>query len=362
MNIAKIMLLCAVLVFAQHNALRGFAYNPYETLGAAPTIADILQKPSDIHGHEFVYVSPKYGSGYSAFDLAGGSALLGFDQSFLGFNQSLILGYAKSFYGLLLKISPYRLCNRSYDDVYKCSSNQNFGLNFSMPLGSSIFYAYTGKTIQSDYGNDNDDILNYKYESSAKEAYIGITGGNALVWDFRLGFDRYKTSHSGYGYGYNFIPYEFDFSNYETNTEFLFNFGYKILQSDRLRFIIGSNNGFLCQYYSNSYNDASEYHLQAVISPNFLGEAALTKHLLAFVGASYNIYSYILLSKNDDTEDDAKIETFSIQSYMPGTYAGLRYEYKNWAIETRLQNDVFGEIFSGRTPFIRLGVFFFFQQ
>jgi len=349
MNIVKIMLLCAVLCFAQQ--LRGFAYNPYGTLGAPPTISDILQKPSDIYLHKFVYVSPADGSGYSAFDLAGGSALLGFDNS-------LMLGYAKSFYGLLLRVSPYKYCDRNDNDSYECSSNQDIGLSFSMPLGNSILYAYTGKFISSDYSDEDDeDIISSKYETSVKKAYIGIKGGNTLVWDLRLGVERYKTSYYGYGFS-GFTPYEFKFSNYLTNTEFLFNFGYKIVQNDRLKFIIGSNNALSCDYSSYSYADNSQYNLLATISPNFLGEIALTEHLLAFVGASYDISYLMLLSQNDSTQ----IEGFAINNYEPGAYAGLRYEYKNWAIETLLASDAFGELLDRKNPFISLGFFFFFQQ
>jgi len=337
MKIVKIILLCAALVFAEQS-LRGFAYNPYGTLGAAPTIADILQKPSDIYEHKFVYVSPEFGSGYSAFDLAGGSALLGFDQS-------LMLGYAKSFYGLFLSVSPQKLCKLKYEDNYECSSNQNIDMNFSVPIGSSILYAYTGKTTTSGYDGDDDDIL--KQESSVKKAYIGITGGNRLIWDLKFSFDSYKTSSYRYMYGEDFLDITNDTSD-TTDMKFLFSFGYKVLQSDKLKFIVGLNNEF-------SYSDFDNYYLQAIISPNFLGEMALTKHLIAFVGASYSISSYVLYNGYDE------IETFSIDNYEPGAYAGLRYEYNNWAVETRLQSDTFGELFNGNNPFIALGVFFFFR-
>jgi len=340
MNIVKIILLCAVLVFAEQS-LRGFAYNPYGTLGAAPTIADILQKPSDVYWHKFVYVSPESGSGYSAFDLAGGSALLGFDQS-------LMLGYAKSFYGLSLSIFPHKLCNRVSDDKYECSSNQNIGMNFSVPLGSSILYAYTGKITTSGYDGDDDDIL--KQESFVKKAYIGITGGDRLVWDLKFSYDLYKTSSYRYMYNDKFLGIANDTSD-TTDMKFLLNLGYKILQSDKLKFIVGLNNEF-------SYSDFDNYYLQAIISPNFLGEMALTKHLLTFVGASYSISSYV---RGATVEGDTNIDVFYLYKYEPGAYAGLRYEYENLAVETRLQSDTFEELLSGNNPFIALGVFFFFR-
>jgi len=357
MNIAKIMLFCVALAFAE-NSLRGFAYNLYETPGAAPTIADILQKPSDIYGHNFIYVSPASGSGYSAFDLVGGSALLGFDQS-------LMLGYAKNFYGLLLRISPHQFCYRKNEDNYECLSNENknyIGLNFSVPLGNSILYAYTSRTTTDKYNDDNDeDIIIYKDESSFKELYVGITGGNMLIWDFKFGFDRRKTSFSGYGYEkYDFIPYEFNDAYYLTDAKLIFNFGYKIMQNDRLKFIVGSNNGLYCKYSSYSYYDFGMYNLQAIISPNFLGEAVLTEHLLIFAGARYSVFSEMFLF-TEGYYHNKEIETFGIANFGSEAYLGLRYERKNWAVETRLQSDAFGEILSGNNPFASLGVFFFFQ-
>ncbi|MDR0517093.1 MAG: hypothetical protein LBH25_08630 [Fibromonadaceae bacterium] len=47
----------------------------------------------------------------------------------------------------------------------------------------------------------------------------------------------------------------------------------------------------------------------------------------------------------------------AIRNSASGTYAGLRYERENWALETRLQGDVFGEILDGKNPFISLGAF-----
>ncbi|MDR2595340.1 MAG: hypothetical protein LBC87_11280 [Fibromonadaceae bacterium] len=351
MNIAKIIFLCAVFVCAQQQTLRGFAYNPFGTLGATPTIVDILQKPSDIYGHKFVYASLESISAYSVFDLAGGSA-------FLSFDKSLTLGYAKNFYGLLLRISPHSLCNLEYEANYECLYDQNISMNFSVPLGSSVIYAHTGKTNKSDIHEEDyvNSSARYKQELSAREAYIGITGGNSFIWDLRFNFDRYKRSYSGYEYTESSI-YELDGTECQTDIKFLFNFGYKILQSDRFKFIVGLNNQYSRQHYyypDYDYVYDAKYYLTFTTSPNFLGEVTLTKHLLAFVGAIYNISSYAFFNGWDE------VEFFGVDNYK-GSYVGLRYEYENLAIETRLQGDPFEELLSRNNPFIQLGVFFFFQ-
>ncbi|MDR0516126.1 MAG: hypothetical protein LBH25_03690 [Fibromonadaceae bacterium] len=350
MDIAKLLsccLFCAVLAFAQQpseekpfDKLRGFAYNPYGTLGAAPTIADILQKPSDIYGHKFVYVNPASNSGYSAFDLAGGSALLGYDRS-------LILGFAKSFYGLSLSIYPDWICFNN--DGHKCTDYYDIGdigLNFSVPLGSSILYAHAGKTTASSertgwlaiYKENNEDSIYFRREhhESIIRARLGITGGNALVWNLGLSFYYYDVAVS-------YLLKWYD-------AKFLFDFGYKILQSDRVKFIIGLNDELIWQQQL-SYEGPNIDYLYVDIFPNFLGEVVLTKHLLAFVGTRYGINFGMELPNGN------RYSEMAIRNSGSGAYAGLRYERENWALETRLQGDVFGEVLDGKNPFISLGAF-----
>jgi hypothetical protein len=366
MNIAKLLFccfFCAALVFAQQpsehpfNTLRGFAYNPYGTLGAAPSIADILRMPSDIYGHKFVYVSPVSNLGYSAFDLAGGSALL-------GFNQSLILGYAKSFYGLSFEISPDKSCVKIYDD-YECRGNaDHIGLNFSVPLGNSTLYAHTGRTTAEN--NRIEDNSDFTSKNSTKEMSIGITGGNIMIWDFRLGLDRIgvRAKRIYYDYEESGIV-ESDLIMTEPN--FQFKFGYKILQSDRVKFIVGLSNWCLWRYMKNEVNysyfytteeesySSNTHYMYIRVSPNFLGEVVLTKHLLAFAGARH-IISYDM-SLYEDYSSNTEIRSLSIRSFGSDAYVGLRYGHKNWAVETRLQSDAFGEVLSGNNPFISLGGF-----
>jgi hypothetical protein len=343
-------LFCAVLAFAQQPSeeksfgkLRGFAYNPYGTLGAAPTIADILQKPSDIYGYKFVYIDPVYNSAYSAFDLAGGSALLGFDHS-------LTLGFAKSFYGLSLNIYPDLTCLNN--DGHECTGKYNIGLNFSMPLGNSILYVHAGRVkINNTQEWECDDCLYpfYRYKASEKNAYLGITGGNVLAWDLMLSFYYSYVDAFFNGGASSFKEY---------NTEFLFNFGYKILQSDRVKFIVGLNNEFFWQQQSSIEGDYAYSHFNADklyinISPNFLGEVILTKHLIAFVGAKYHIHFQTEFPK----DSYFGMDYFSIENSGSGAYTGLRYECENWAVETRLWGDAFEAIFNRHNPFINL-VFF----
>jgi hypothetical protein len=366
-------LLLTAFVFAEEthfNTLRGFAYNSYGTLGASPTIADILQKPNEIYGHKFIYVSPASSQGYSAFDLAGGSALLGFDQD-------IILGYAKSFYGLSILFSPSKSCkNKGYDgdNDFECSvlGRDYMSANFSVPLGNLIFYANINRIAINNIFDDDASFNSSSNSLGNKGAHVGLTGGNTLFWDLKLRFDHfYGTTTTTSYFNSEEMPHVivFEDSLDRIGMALLFDIGYKVLQNDNVKFLIGLNNRLFWNsekeiyslYYpeekfSAAFSDSS--HLLAIyISPNFFGEIALSKHLFVFVGAEYSFSFDMLLRKDDDYSSNIRLANFSIINYGSGAHAGLRYERKSWAVETRLQSDFFGEIFNKNSPFISLGGF-----
>jgi len=336
-------LFCAISAFAQFDNLRGPAYNPYGTLGAAPTIADLIAKPSDIYGHKFIYIAPIDYTGYSAFDLAGGSA-------FLGFGNSLILGYAKNSWGLSLDWAPHKLWasnNERYAfDEYEVREGDNIGLNVSFAFKNFMVYGGTSWLTRKSY-------LSIYSESSTRYFVLGVTGGNKLIWDIALDFNRFE----------GITEYESDNLYMKSNDtistiKMQFSFGYKALQNDRARLIIGLNNSFYWQFYEYFsdlytddwyYRDSRSYNLRLNISPNIFGEVVLAKHLLAFMGACYNIYLY----------DFDGYGLYIQSNNILGAYFGLRYEREGWAVETRLRN-VFEEGYDGKNPFINLGGFIYF--
>jgi hypothetical protein len=59
----------------------------------------------------------------------------------------------------------------------------------------------------------------------------------------------------------------------------------------------------------------------------------------------------------EDYYYNMEVMDFGVANSGSGAYLGLRYERKNWAVETRLQNDTFGYILHGNNPFIGLGGF-----
>jgi len=356
MNLKKLLfcaLFCATSALAQFDNLRGPAYNPYGTLGAAPTIADLIAKPSDIYGHKFIYVAPIDYTGYSAFDLAGGS-------TFLGFGNSLILGYAKNSWGLALDLTLNKWWFSSGErysfDVQETLDGDNIGLNVSFAFKDFTVYGSTRWLTHRNAENYGDNTMS---RGSAKNVRLGVVGGNKLIWDIALDFARREIDTYGLIYETNDILGAVN--NDILNTiRMKFNLGYKALQNDKARLIVGLNNTFTWNlieqdFYYYSFNDDFEleaeqdfYELRLNISPNILGEVAFTKHLFAFIGACYDIY---LLDLNGYVQ--------SVQNGYAYSYIGLRYEREGWAVETRLRN-VFEEGYDEKNPFINLGGFIYF--
>ncbi|MDR0518382.1 MAG: hypothetical protein LBH25_15220 [Fibromonadaceae bacterium] len=101
----------------------------------------------------------------------------------------------------------------------------------------------------------------------------------------------------------------------------------------------------------------------------------MSKHLLAFVCARHGVNFKVEFRhvtnfvkgeyiEKDGTYDSRherspsmEMDFFSVENSGSEVYVGLRYERENWTIETRLQGDMFGEVLSGKNPFISLGGF-----
>ena len=358
MNLNKLLfsaLFCATSALAQFDNLMGPAYNPYGTLGAAPTIADLIAKPSDIYGHKFIYIAPIDYAGYSAFDLAGGS-------TFLGFDHSLTLGYAKSSWGLALNLALDKLWY-SYDERYyvfedrEVFAGDNIGLNVSLDFKRFIIYAHANWLTNEGYRGITEK------ESSTKNISLGVAGGSKLVWDVALNFTRTGTMEEFKRQVSDDVVYIYPVFDTLTSIGTQFNLGYKALQNDKAKFIVGLNNNFKWHFkeresmrlllWRGEVEKDSDYALSLYICPNILGEVILTKHLLAFAGAEHTISfldgkgyweKYELRIRNLETTD---------------SYFGLRYKGESWALEARLQKNVW-QALDGKDPFINLGGFIYF--
>jgi len=334
--------------------LRGHAYNPYSTQGAASTVEDLITLPGDIYGKKFFYVSPTEYLGYTAFDLFGGSTLLGLDNSSIGSPAALILGYATPVFGFALNYSVSKVWNSNSDtDVSTRTTypGDNIGLYFSMPLGFANLYANAGwltydQSTSADYdGNETQE------DYSTIDASVGLTGDiGSLSYDAFFGFVRT---------GGTFINDDGDKAVDENTSLALalgFNLGYTALQSSTARIIVGLNNAVGIAF-SDDVNNIQEGDnvIGLIISPNILGEVILFDNWLAFAGANHSL---IFAAGDKDGDDDTSLSQLR-HTPRTETIVGLRYQKTNWALESQVSANPF-EALNGENIFASFGGFIYF--
>jgi hypothetical protein len=340
---------------AAFDVLRGHAYNPFSTEGAASNIFDIVEHPSEIHGQKFLYVSPN-SLGYVAFDLGKGSALLGLNNSDgLG---ALILGYATPAFGVALDYSIGKLWTTSEEgqideSMRTTSPGDNIGLHFSLPSG---IYARLGwRTYAESYareasggGNSYEESLDYS-TLSARAGMLGNAG--SLSYNFYA--DVMRTGGSANVDGDKAVEED-------THSEITlgFNIGYAALQTQTARLIVGSNNSVGLELYDKVDKILESGSIIRVqIQPNILGEVILAKSCLAFIGARQSIDLTAGEMESLRDKDNSRLE---IRQEPTSTFfAGMRYQNEIFALEAMVSSNPFAA-FGGNNILGQLGGFIYF--
>jgi hypothetical protein len=336
--------------------LRGHAYNPYSTQGAASTVQDLITLPSDIYGQKFFYVSPTDFLGYTAFGLGSGSALLGLDNSPIGGPAALILGYATPDFGLALNYSVSKIWESDSDadaSTRTTYPGDNIGLYFSIPLGGATLYANASwltyaRSYSADYnGNKN------KEDFSTIEAIAGLNGkSGSLNYDGYLDIMRTGGTRTNND-GDKFVD-EYTYSGFALGIDL----GYSVLQSSTARVILGLNNLIGMVFMDKTDDIEGDNVIAAVISPNILAEVSLFDNWLAFAGA---MHSLNLISGDLDRNSDTSL--FGIQQDRTNAFTGIRYQKTNWAFEAQVSANVFNNPFggfNGSNIFVGFGGFIYF--
>jgi len=322
------------------DSVRGHAYNPYSTVGAASNVRDLVTTPSDINGQKFVYVSPTDRLGYTAFPLGdNGSALLGLDNSPSGNLAALILGYANSAFGVALNYSVSKVWwdSSSVSSRYTWPGD-NIGLYLAIPLSFATFY------INANWLTYGLSSVNRTVSNETKRDYSEIQGNAGLTGSSgSLSYDGYlnviRTGGSVILPNDDKLVDEYSYLGSALN----FNIGYAALQNSAARVIVGFNNYFSIRIYDKIDNVRSDNIMSFVISPNILGEVSLSDSWLAFAGATHAIN--LIAGNNDKNSKTSRLEIAHRDE--TGAFVGLRYQKPNWAIETQISADVFNNPFSG---------------
>jgi hypothetical protein len=349
------------------DSVRGHAYNPYEIVGAALTVADLVKTPSDIYQQRFIYISPSDFLGYTAFNLGGSYGMIGLDKSSTDYGDlaALIFGYANSGFGMAFNISIGKMMSSNSDtdtDVRATFPGDDLGFYLSIPIGSSTtLYAnidwLTYRRSTNETRNNRSESNNYTTISAS----AGVTGSAGLFnYDAFLELMRTggtKTDNDGEKYVDE---------DTESGISLNFNFSITALQSETARAIIGFNNGLGVEIFdaiSGEPPTPSDNIVLSVISPNILGEVALFENLLAFAGARHNlIFVFGDGDRRDATSLVALVQSGNLEAEeFSGTqaFAGLRYQRNNWALEAIVSTHPF-EIMNGENIFAKFGGFAYF--
>jgi hypothetical protein len=326
------------------DSVRGLAYNPYSTVGAASTVRDLVLIPSDINGQKFVYISPIDLSGYTAFPLGSGSAMLGLDNSPLGSPAALVLGYANSLFGFALDYSVAKTWESSSVGNTDASNRttypgDNIGLYFSVPLGSATLYANaTWLTYSTSNSFDNNGTKGSS-DFSEMQANVGLIGtSGSLNYDGYLNVIRTggtQTNNNG--------DKAIDRYSY-LGSALNFNIGYAALQSSTARVIIGSNNRLVIVFYDEIKGGAKSDNIMGfVISPNILTEVSLFDNWLAFAGATHALN--LTAGDGDRNKNTSRLTVEHTNG--TGAFAGIRYQKTDWAVEAQISSNVFRNPFGG---------------
>jgi len=335
--------------------VRGDAYNPYRTVGAGPTVLDLVRRPSEMYGQKFLFVSPTNNRGYTAFPAGSNTAVVGLDNQYRGGTlPALVLGYATSSFGIALDYSISKSWTSDEDnDRTTTNAGDNIGLNFSLPIGSSTFYVNAGwltyaNSGTNDYTPNNGNSVETSWDFSELQAKVGLLNNSGS-----FNYDAYLNVVRSGG-----NPSDSTVDQYtHLGTALHFNLGYKALQNSNMRIIVGANNHFSMIFLDKIKKPApalkSDNVMGFVIAPNILGEVSLTDNWLGFAGATHSIDIVA-----GDGDRNTKSSNFAIRQ-TNGTYAhiGVRYQKPTWALEALVRDSNSG---SGNVVFSSFGGFLYF--
>jgi len=371
------------------DAVRGHGYNRYGTTGAPSSVTDLVLTPSDIYGKRFFYVSPSDELGYAAFNLFGGSGLLGLSSDP---SDNLTLGFATPGFGIALKYTIRKTWREESVDypgqpgpngstipggtqitnTRTTYEGDNLGLFFSLPLGSSTAYAnltwYTygnsgitevegAPVVPGQPDNTNGFV---KVDYSDINANLGMFGAlGALNYDASLNIERHGGTLTSDRADFSSMGDKAVTEDSYLATRLNVNVSYAALKNEMSRIYVGSNNQFGIEFRDEVDPDGNGYAGDNVIrlslTPNILGEVILADHWSTFAGAKHEIHFAF-----GDADRSEKTSRTSINQSATEAYLGIRYSKTNWAIETQFVNDDPFAAFGGRNILLQFGGFIYF--
>jgi hypothetical protein len=355
------------------DGVRGSAFNSVGNEAAPSTIDDYLARPSNFGGVQMLYIEPAGQRGLVSF---------GTDRTFFAqFDNSedlgrLTLGMAnKGGWGLEIGLALGQW-HRSDDAGSSGLTNagDDWRARFSTPMDGytlafgAEWYTYADETSSDpDKGSKTDASYN---DFSLNGNLTNAPSAGAYTWTLGLDVGHIghsttvgsKTTDDGALASTVIAPY--------------FNIGAQVLGNEKAHVFIGANNCLpvrIADGYDSTKtgaeSEASLFELGLRVSPNILGEVAVTDNFIVFGEAAYNwlVFGFGSGSTGEKTASSstkADYTVFESHSYTAMASAGLRYQKDNrYAIEFELGDKVFTDtkaIFNGEGTFVTFGGFLYF--
>ncbi len=344
---------------ANFDVLRTRAYNTVGNQAAAATIADNLRKPHEMHGSKLVYLEPSLEYAAIAFGESN-TYFLSFRNT-TGNHGFLTAGFATAAFGVeiygavsktwILRDEPNREFNST--TVY---AGDEIGAIYSMPLGGqdltieASWLTTTPEASSEATAKKTDDYVKNEHDYwdvKAKATVSNTPAQNKIFsWAAGLAFLRHNLTEKTID-----GDEETDLATLDSRVQIepFFNIGLQVLKSNNARVFLGLNTNVPMSIYdeiANKTNYVRKDHLGIGIytSPNILAELALNDNWMVFSGASYvwNVFSTEYLY-----EGDSDINAFAMKSNTVNVDAGVRFQYKNFALEASINNSFFNNPLAG---------------
>ena len=357
------------------DVLRSRAYNIVENQAAAATIADNLGKPHEMHGSKLVYLEPSLEYAAVAFGETN-TYFLSF-QNTTGSHGLVSAGLATAAFGVEIYAAIGKTwtlrdeSNRDYSES-NVEAGDEIGAIYSMGLGDLDLTVSADWLTTSYESSTNTDVNSSKNHFENEKDYWDLRVKAAVsntprknkvfAWSAGLSFLRHNLTERTLDEDEETLKASLD-SRIEIEPSF--NVGLEILKANNARVLLGLNTRIPFAIFDNienkkNYTRRDHLSVGVITRPNILAELALNDNWLLFGGASYrwNVFATEYLY-----EADSDINAFAMKSGTVNVDAGVRFQYKNYAVEAAINNAFFNNPlagFNGNTFIANFGGFIHF--
>ena len=357
------------------DVLHGNAYNQAQNEAAAPTVNGNIAFPHKMRGLKLGYIEPvddmgavSFGERATYFFVFDNSQDLGMLTAGLALNR-----FGFTIGGAVDKNWTYATYAKHEETYRNTSGGTLAAATFSMKAGS-VDIALRGKYVNpknTKYVNIPGSETDLKIWDAMGTLAVSKSNNNKFAWTAQVSVLRHNSEKFSQSLVEEIVDGKSKVvihtvtatdttARVEVTPEF--NFGSRILQSEKARIFIGLNTALPIVVFDklDNYRE-TETTYALTTAPNVLGEIALNTHFMVFGSVSHRweIFQYGIYE-----QDLTSIKTLDVQSGKTEANLGARFQYEQAALElaftkTFLQNP-FGSFSDHDNIAMSIGAFIMF--